>query len=544
MAPPAVAPVPKPKRPRRKKTNYQVVDVEMADSVTVEASPLSDERSGLQDALWRDCNGNGLCKRYCGGLSLFLALLAVWRHWTSSQSVATQLSGVAFPPAAPLAQAAAAKSSYSQSGSYRPWTPSTGTGVAGGMHVVAVTYLKPPPPNGPPPPPPPEMPMPPQIPMPTAPTLPSSPPPVSPPPLPPPPPLAIDMNARLQQARPHGTSAGIGNLGLLLHLMDGNEESVLSASLLVPGQKPAEAISMSSRAGQGGGMVINSELVDVLCAYDRDERSGTTDTPSRSKTCSLSTPGMSWTSPGARCIPGCMMAVVDGDEQWCTPDDGSRCYQRPWRAQHLPSLLEARRATPSVSGNQTSIEIILDGASFASQQPKSVDAIFMVETETKASKASARSLHRSFLRAFGKSEREFPLLVLRPGNAEEPFAAAEEPTMDMRNGHEGPAVPGLATAAAADCSGMNALRNRDCWDRRDGEGTGALDHVLEDSLSSKRPPPPPPPPPPGAGHQLQLPAAAARAHNFDPNDISMSPECDERLHRHDGGVSLACKGYG
>ena len=182
----------------------------------------------------------------------------------------------------------------------------------------------------------------------------------------------------------------------------------------------------------------------------------------------------------------------------------------------------------------------MDGVRFASQQPKSVDAIFMVETDSEARKESARSLHRSFLRAFGKSESEFPLLMLRPNNAEEPFAKAGEPGMEASQSH--PVGLGEVTSpgVALDCSGMNALRNRDCWDRRDGDSVVGSSDVHGSPPSSTQPPPPPPPPPLGAGQRLP----AMRAHNYDPNDISTSPECDERLHRHDGGVSLACKGYG
>ena len=128
------------------------------------------------------------------------------------------------------------------------------------------------------------------------------------------------MNSRLATDAGQQGSGELADLGVLIHAVDGLEDSVFSTALLTPGMMPGrDCVAQDTR---GGGMLINP-VGQRPCVYDIDGRY--LDRKSRSKTCSLTSPGMSWTLPGATCIPGCIMAVADGNDDWCT--QGERTEQ-------------------------------------------------------------------------------------------------------------------------------------------------------------------------------------------------------------------------
>ena len=186
-------------------------------------------------------------------------------------------------------------------------------------------------------------------------------------------------------------------------------------------------------------------------------------------------------------------------------------------------VAEWRHDALGAAATNRSLEVVLDGSRFAAEQPDSVEAIFMVATDSEEEKEKARELHRSFLRTFGKSALDFPLLVLRPDDAEAPFAIAEEQRAGSPAG-----VGQREPSELVDCSGMNALRNPS-WHRP---------HEPSQTLATRKAQP--------RRRRRHHPGGRLPeiAHNFDPTDRSHSPECNEKLHRHDGGVSLGCFGYG
>ena len=503
------------KAKRSKSANYQVVDVELAE--VARPSSSQSNHGSLLNALKQDLTA-ALLRRYAACTLIIFVPIAIMTR--GARGASNDTWPLAPAPAMPPEHEAEPTWSYS---SYHPWT--LGAGAEPGLHAIAVIHLNPPP-SSPPPHQPPQLP--PIPPSPSSPPSPDSPP--SPPPPSPlsPPPLASIVNSRLATDAGQQGSGELADLGVLIHAVDGLEDSVFSTALLTPGMMPGEALRGAGYSG-GGGMLINPKLANALCVYDIDGRY--LDRKSRSKTCSLTSPGMSWTLPGATCIPGCIMAVADGNDDWCTQGErtrsGGHCDGKPWRPNQLSALVaEWRHDALGAAATNRSLEVVLDGSRFAAEQPDSVEAIFMAATDSEEEKEKARELHRSFLRTFGKSALDFPLLVLRPDDAEAPFAIAEEQRAGSPAG-----VGQREPSELVDCSGMNALRNPDCWHRP---------HEPSQTLATRKaqPPPPPPPPPPGG----RLPEM--RAHNFDPTDRSHSPECNEKLHRHDGGVSLGCFGYG
>jgi hypothetical protein len=88
-------------------------------------------------------------------------------------------------------------------------------------------------------------------------------------------------------------------------------------------------------------------------------------------------------------------------------------------------------------------EIVVDSATWVRELPASVEAIFLVQcnhgdkqlaygageghtTARDCADAHARGIdmHQRFLQAYGKSASDFPLLLLRPHEWDEPFVKA------------------------------------------------------------------------------------------------------------------------
>ena len=224
------------------------------------------------------------------------------------------------------------------------------------------------------------------------------------------------MNARFRDR-----GSGLAN-ALLCHTMDGSEDS-LSDRVTASWLRMGAHLDLSARSASydgGGGMILNPTAARLLCAYGGH---GSAALSSRLKTCAPD--GSSWVAPGEMCRPGCAPVVRHGVRQepstWCEPSRAltSWCEGLPWRPEHVNDM-----AGLTSSSNRTEL-VVLDGAHFRAEQPRSVDAVFAVATDADGG-AAARALHLGFLQAFPEVRLEdFPLLVYDPSEEDAPFRVAD-----------------------------------------------------------------------------------------------------------------------
>lgn len=121
---------------------------------------------------------------------------------------------------------------------------------------------------------------------------------------------------------------------------------------------------------------------------------------------------------GGDCVPGC---TQDGRDpgRWCDPnralDDGGYCQGRPFRPEHLGSMLNAHRSTPYVYN-----ELVFDPATWAANLPLAIEAFFYL---SKTPPDTARAAQQDFARAFPDAATT-PLVRLDLRNKEAPFSEA------------------------------------------------------------------------------------------------------------------------
>jgi hypothetical protein len=194
-----------------------------------------------------------------------------------------------------------------------------------------------------------------------------------------------------------------------------------------------------------GGVILRPSTIHAFCGYGID---GSID-DNKPLSCNHIDP--------STCVPGC------GDPpRWCNKanphDEGAwlTCGLgwgsngvRPWRQQDfggaggLFDLFEQSGANFEGVGSFSGYnEIVVDADNWIGLLPHSVEGIFMIECDDndvnlrygaadgggtamncRDARANAIDLHRKFIQEYELSESDFPLLTLRPGNWEEPFAA-------------------------------------------------------------------------------------------------------------------------
>lgn len=152
------------------------------------------------------------------------------------------------------------------------------------------------------------------------------------------------------------------------------------------------------------------------------------------------------------CVPGC-----GSPPNWCDPEhlryggwhvcgftwDGAGGL-RPWRPEDLGKLLDEQAnnwgADYKGIGNFKGYnEVVVRSRDVLNSLPSSIEAIFLTECNAGQSNLDyqgrtapscavaherGRSMYQRFLAAYGLSEAEFPLLMLRPDDWVEPFVLA------------------------------------------------------------------------------------------------------------------------
>lgn len=96
-------------------------------------------------------------------------------------------------------------------------------------------------------------------------------------------------------------------------------------------------------------------------------------------------------------------------------------------------MLELQRSLPGNGGQLTYNEVVVDFDAWAKWHPHSVDAVWYMKIWNCGDTGSAmmcehyaRQVHGNFLRAFGLSSEQLPLLEFDPENWKAPFSLAKE----------------------------------------------------------------------------------------------------------------------
>ena len=243
----------------------------------------------------------------------------------------------------------------------------------------------------------------------------------------PPFPLLSRINQRYEKLVP-GSSA-LGDVGILLHSIDGFEEpdkpwqaathgsnvnaglgDRISGSIVWKGQKFSFMDNDSGLYNGQGSYILNPDHVRVLCAYGGD---GST----RGKTCNP--PGLS-----RQCIPACMPNYdgrdsVNSYDRWC--DTGGPtdhwCEGRPWKPRDLGKMLArdhlaTLRGEHSTQHGRTYNEIVVDGFFSNRNLPGSIEAFVASPGDDLD---FLRRTHRNFLSAYHLRAQDVPLLIYHPG---------------------------------------------------------------------------------------------------------------------------------
>ena len=192
-----------------------------------------------------------------------------------------------------------------------------------------------------------------------------------------------------------------------------------------------------------GGVVLRPSTTRLLCAYGVD---GSID-DNKPLSCR-----------NEKCVAGC-----GSPPDWCNRnnphDEGAwltcglnwgRNGVRPWRPSDIGGrggLLDhfAREGEPftGVGNFKGYNEFVVDAQAWVAALPEAVEAMFLIEcsdsdenlvygaadgrgTAANCAQAhdNARAMHRVYLQTYGVSERDFPLLKLRPQQWDEPFVIA------------------------------------------------------------------------------------------------------------------------
>jgi hypothetical protein len=164
----------------------------------------------------------------------------------------------------------------------------------------------------------------------------------------------------------------------------------------------------------GTGGFILAPSVELLCSYSGD--GGT-----MSRYCSKDG------SPVKDCVPGCECnhGSPPSCKNWC--DELGVDYNCAFKSDHLDEMIKVYRDTKSAYNEL----VIAAGSKWISQLPSALDAAFFIgddDCTNEAKKcegikgcADTRDFHAAFLKQFGITSEECPLLCMNRNNFQSPF---------------------------------------------------------------------------------------------------------------------------
>ena len=149
-----------------------------------------------------------------------------------------------------------------------------------------------------------------------------------------------------------------------------------------------------------GGLVLNSQMVQLLCAYPADATSMV-------RSC-----GGAYAS--ATCVPGCYPPCPSPINQTTCgqcPEVGRRtdCSYSP---SHLRDALLAQQQMFWWHGALAHNEVIIDPRSVTSQLPHSIEAFFFLAGSSIERREAIQNSHRTFLSTYTLTDKQLPLLRL------------------------------------------------------------------------------------------------------------------------------------
>jgi len=166
---------------------------------------------------------------------------------------------------------------------------------------------------------------------------------------------------------------------------------------------------------------------------------------------------------------GCYTAWCDAGDPWRGGKDGHPCgfgsdVLRGWKPNDIGKMLELynRHSQPFkwpqfYSGYN---ELVYDSFEWNRNLPNTIEAFFVTRTDVVHDVQNTVNRHRAFLRRYGLTDDDVPLLTFNPTNWDRPF---DRFLPQLVTGHAGPLSPCPSWCATWHCDGSR-------WCR----GTGAI----------------------------------------------------------------------
>lgn len=178
------------------------------------------------------------------------------------------------------------------------------------------------------------------------------------------------------------------------------------------------------------GMVVAPHLARALCSYHGDGNDF-------SRFCREPTKWLKMAvalEPDGSCVPGCTSRFGWCDDRWhpCPLCEEVKCA---WRPSGMAKMMEAHAAklvswresgqgcvkSGHYGRSRCHSEVVLDASAWRDALPAAIEAIFYQRQSTSESVVWAHTLHADFLRSYGLSPRELPLVVYDHEHPTTPF---------------------------------------------------------------------------------------------------------------------------
>ena len=150
----------------------------------------------------------------------------------------------------------------------------------------------------------------------------------------------------------------------------------------------------------GGGFVLRPNEIELNCAYAYDGGSQ----------------GALCFPPGktAQCTPGC--------KRWCDPAKGVRNWGCSWHPDHLKYMIVEHELAPAGQYN----EVIVDAHVWKRNLPRTIEAVYILKGAKDAALVEkSKGVHADFLRFYGLTTRDTPLVTFDQKNTHAPFELYE-----------------------------------------------------------------------------------------------------------------------
>lgn len=240
--------------------------------------------------------------------------------------------------------------------------------------------------------------------------------------------LVRELNARFHRSPYRAAWTANGNVadaGVLHHAFDRREnagkpwhpwlpdpgEAVQYEHLKQSGSLIYHGQNISNRQiphfnGEGSGLIMRPSANRIFCGFGGDAGGKGACIPAEHNDC----------------VPGCQQ---QGQPEWCDPVEvkleggqAGTCYDRPWQPGRTLGILFKRAA-----GNAHYNEIIIDAVHWDAHLPLAVEGIYYTKASSTAQIREAQATHAGFLRQYGLSEEDNPLLVVDRDDWDAPFRA-------------------------------------------------------------------------------------------------------------------------